>query len=431
MDLEYQLTLKLLAALAIGLLIGSERGWSGREDGEGTRVAGLRTFGIIGLLGGVSVIAGQQFGQLLIVGVFLAVAMLVIVAHVLDFKSNQDRGTTTAFAMLLTFLLSAWAAGGQQLPALGVATVVVALLGYKRALHRWLEKLTQEEFSSSVVLLLISVVLLPLLPDQGYGPWGALNPYWIWWMVVLICSLSFAGYIAIKLTGHRLGTLITAIAGGMASSTAVTVTLANFSRQHNNKHLFVAGILVAASIMFVRVIIEVSVVNAALLPLLWLPLLLMFAGLIVAAGIFWRHHQQAPTDLSLEMKLPNPLQLSTAIKFGSLLAVILLLTRALTDWLGDSGVYILAVVSGLMDVDAITLSLAKMAQGEIAPQVAAMGILIASVTNTLVKGVIFAVIVRMKQNSWFSIWRSLWLLGVLLLALSPGILAGLIISAGI
>jgi len=160
---------------------------------------------------------------------------------------------------------------------------------------------------------------------------------------------------------------------------------------------------------------------------LWLPLLLMFAGLIVAAGIFWRHHQQVPADLSQEMKLPNPLQLSTAIKFGLLLAVILLLSRALTDWFGDSGVYILAVVSGLMDVDAITLSLAKMAQGEIAPQVAAVGILIASVTNTLVKGVIFAFIVGMKQN----FWPSLWLLGVLLLALLPGMVAGVLISNGI
>lgn len=420
MELDYQHVLQLAAALAIGLLIGSERGWSGRESREGTRVAGVRTFGVIGLMAGVSVMLAQQLDVLLLVAVFVAVAALVIVAHVLDFRSDQDRGTTTAFVMLLTFLLSAWAAGGQPLPALGVATVVVALLGYKRTLHRWLEKLSAEEFTSGVILLLISVVMLPLLPDQGYGPWQALNPYWIWWMVVLISSLSFAGYVAMKFTGRRLGTLITAIAGGLASSTAVTITLANFCRQQQHKQLFVAGILVAASIMFVRVIIEVSIVNAALLPLLWMPLMLMFAGILVAAGFFWRNHKQSAADLSQEIKLPNPLQLATAIKFGLLLALILLLSRALTERFGDSGVYVLAVASGLMDVDAITLSLAKMAQGEIAPQVAATGILIASVTNTLVKGAIFAFIVGLKNNVWF--------LGVLVLALLPGIVAGVLLA---
>lgn len=420
MELDYQLVLQLAAALAIGLLIGSERGWSGRESREGTRVAGVRTFGVIGLLGGVSVLLAQQLDVLLLVAVFLAVAALVIVAHVLDFRSDQDRGTTTAFVMLLTFLLSVWAAGGQPLPALGVATVVVALLGYKRTLHRWLEKLTAEEFTSSIILLLISVVVLPLLPDQGYGPWEALNPYWIWLMVVLISSLSFAGYVAIKFTGRRLGTLITAIAGGLASSTAVTITLANFCRQQPHKQLFMAGILLAASIMFVRVIIEVSIVNAGLLPLLWMPLLLMFAGIVVAAGFFWQNQKHNPADLSQDIELPNPLQLATAIKFGLLLALILLLSRALTDWFGESGVYVLAVASGLMDVDAITLSLAKMSQGDITPRVAATGILLASVTNTLVKGAIFAFIVGFKNSVWF--------LGVLLLALLPGVVAGVLLA---
>lgn len=420
MELDYQQVLQLVAALAIGLLIGSERGWSDRESREGTRVAGLRTFGVIGLLAGVSVMLAQQLDVLLLVAVFLAVAALVIVAHVLDFRSDGDRGTTTAFVMLLTFLLSAWAAGGQPLPALGAATVVVALLGYKRTLHRWLEKLTAEEFTSGIILLLISVVMLPLLPDAGYGPWQALNPYWIWWMVVLISSLSFAGYVAIKIAGRRLGTLITAIAGGLASSTAVTITLANFCRQQPHKQLFLAAILVAASIMFVRVIIEVSIVNAGLLPLLWLPLMLMIVGILVTAGLFWRNQKQQPTDLSQEIDLPNPLQLAMAIKFGVLLALILLLSKALTNWLGDRGVYILALASGLVDVDAITLSLAKMSQGEIAPRVAASGILIAAVTNTLVKGAIFAFIVGLKNNIWF--------LGVLLLALLPGIVAAVLLA---
>lgn len=417
MDIDYQLALNLTAALVVGLLIGSERGWSGREASEGSRVAGLRTFGVIGLLGGVSAIAGQLFGHWLLVAVFVAVAALVVVAHVLDFKSNQDRGTTTAFAMLLTFLLAAWATTGQQVAALGAAVVLVALLGYKRALHRWLGKVTQEEFSSAVILLLISVVMLPLLPDRGYGPWQALNPYWIWWMVVLISGLSFVGYIAVRLTGARMGVLITALAGALASSTAVTITLANFCRKATRKQLYMAGILLAGSVMFARVLIEVFIANRALLPLVALPLGLMGAGMVLAAGFFWRRHQQAPANLAEQVNLPNPLQLMTAIKFGALLAVILLLSKALVAWLGDSGIYALALASGLMDVDAITLSLSRMAIEDISPVVAANGILMAAVVNTLVKGVIFAYITGPKQNIWF--------LAVLMLALLPGALAGI------
>lgn len=416
MELDYQLALNLVAALAIGLLIGLERGWSKRQDSEGSRVAGFRTFGVIGLLGGITAVLSREQGELMLAAVFVAVAALVVVAHVLDVQRNQDRGTTTAFVMLLTFLLAAWAAGGQPLAALGVATVVAALLGYKQTLHGWLERLTPQEFFSSVTLLLISVVLLPLLPDKGYGPWQALNPYWIWWMVVLICGLSFIGYIAIKLTGPRFGTLITAIAGGLASSTAVTITLANFCRQQSSRDIFVAGILVASSIMFVRVIIEVAVVNASLLPLVWPPLALMCAGILLSAGFFWWQHRRASADKGAEFVLPNPLQLMTAIKFGLLLAAILLLSKALTAWLGDSGVYLLAVVSGLMDVDAITLSLARLAGADISAEVAASGILIAAVMNTLVKGAIFAFILGFARNLWF--------LGVLGVSLLPGILAG-------
>jgi len=416
---DYQQALNLTAALAIGLLVGLERGWRNRNDEDGSRVAGLRTFSIIGLLGGVSALIAEQWGPVIVVTVFVAVALLVAASHVMEVKANKDRGTTTAFAMLLTFMLAAWAASGQPVTALAVATVLVAILAYKRVLHGWLRNVTEQEISSSITLLLISVVMLPLLPNQGYGPWEALNPYWIWWMVVLICGLSFVGYIAVKLTGAHMGVLITALAGALASSTAVTVTLANFCRQASRKHLYIAGILLAGSVMFVRVLIEVFVVNVALLPLVALPLGLMAAGMVITAGIFWRNHKQAPADMSEKFNPPNPLQLITAIKFGLLLAVILLLSRALVDWFGDSGIYLLALVSGLMDVDAITLSLSRMAQEDIAPEVAATGILIAAVTNTLVKGAIFAFIVGFKQN--------LWLIGVLLMALAPGLLVGLLL----
>ncbi|MGM0540620.1 MAG: MgtC/SapB family protein, partial [Thermodesulfobacteriota bacterium] len=190
MEEMYVVALELLAALAIGLLIGIERGWSGRQEDEGQRVAGIRTFSLIGLLGGVVALLSQEVSTWLIISGFLSVSALAIAAHILDFAKNEDVGTTTAFSMMLTFALAAWAAYGHQVPAMAVTVITIFLLGHKPGLHRWLTKVSPEDFFSGVKLLIISVVLLPLLPDKGFGPWEALNPYWTWWMVVLISGLS-------------------------------------------------------------------------------------------------------------------------------------------------------------------------------------------------------------------------------------------------
>jgi len=257
----YDLVLNLLAALTIGLLVGTERGWRDREAHEGGRIAGIRTFSLIGLLGGVSALLAQESSALVIAAVFVPVVALIIVAYVLGYRQSQDLGTTSAFAMMLVFALAAWSTYGYTVIAIATTIVVTALLGYKPTLHRLLQKVTTEELFSGIKFLMISAVLLPMLPNEGYGPWEAFNPFWIWLMVVLISGLSFAGYIAIRLMGDRMGTLITAVAGGLASSTAVTITLSHFARRHGGKSLFLGGILVAAIIMFGRVVVEVALVN--------------------------------------------------------------------------------------------------------------------------------------------------------------------------
>jgi uncharacterized membrane protein (DUF4010 family) len=169
MDLTAHTELKLLAALAIGLLVGIERGWSGREQDEGERIAGIRTFSIIGLLGGVWALLTEIMNDWMVAAAFLAVSGLFIAAHILDVKNNKDVGTTTAFAMMLTFVLAAWAVVGHPVPALAVTIVVATLLGYKPALHRWLRVIEEQELYAGMKLLVISVALLPFLPDQGYG----------------------------------------------------------------------------------------------------------------------------------------------------------------------------------------------------------------------------------------------------------------------
>ncbi|SMO59273.1 MgtC/SapB family protein [Gracilimonas mengyeensis] len=384
---------KLLSALATGLLIGTERGWHGRKEDEGDRVAGIRTFSLAGLLGGVWAVLIPHTGEWILGLVFVAFTGLIIASYVFEQKTQEeeDIGITTEVGLLLTFSIGAWAALGYQLEALGTAVAVMAILSMKPVLHGWLQKLEVTVIYAGIKLLIISVILLPLLPDKGYGPWDTLNPYWIWWMVVLISGLSFMGYVLVKYAGEDKGTLLTSVIGGLASSTAVTISLAQFAKQQvlGSTRKFIAGVLVASAIMLVRVVIEVSVVNKAILDLLWIPLLTMFVLTIGCVIWLWLNAKESNEKENPDLKLGNPLQLPTALKFGALLAVILVLATALQEWFGDRGVYMLSVLSGLMDVDAITLSLSKMAKSDITGSVATLGIVMAVISNTIVKAGLF------------------------------------------
>jgi len=335
---------------------------------------------------------------------------LIIASYVYEQKlpEEHDIGITTEIGLLLNFTLGAWAALGYQVESLATAVVVTTLLSIKPTLHSWLQKIDREVIYAGLKLLIISVILLPLLPDQGYGPWDTLNPYWIWWMVVLISGLSFLGYILVKYAGEDKGTILTSIIGGLASSTAVTISLAQFAKQHKKgkPHIYIAGVLIASSIMLIRVFIEVSVVNSQLLTPLWIPLAVMLVLTIGCVIWLWvRSEDESSTD-NPTLDLGNPLQLPTALKFGALLAVILVLATALQEWFGDQGVYLLSLLSGLMDVDAITLSLSKMAQTDITASVAILGIVIAVISNTLVKAGLFIFWVGWKRSIEF-LWMIL------------------------
>jgi uncharacterized membrane protein (DUF4010 family) len=392
MDLDLAVIWNLLSALGIGLLIGIERGWSGRLEDEGDRVAGIRTFSLVGLFGGVWTEVSRFVNEWILAVAFLALAALVITSYVIEAKVEEetDLGITTEVALLLTFTLSSWAAFGYHVYALGATVIVISLLSLKPTLHRWLHKVEVKEIYAGIKLLIITVILLPLLPNKGYGPWEAINPHWIWWMVVLISGLSFIGYILIKYLGEDTGTMLTAITGGLASSTAVTLSLAQFAKQQKKttSGIFIAGVLVASSIMFVRVGIEVAVVNSALLYPLWIPLTTMLILSLGSGFWLWQKHLKLEDDQP-PIELKNPLQFFTALQFGLLLGVILLLATAMEKWYGDQGIYLLALFSGLMDVDAITLSLARMAEEGTDPSVATLGIVIAVITNTIVKAGLF------------------------------------------
>lgn len=418
MPQEFKIIVQVLAALAVGLLIGIERGWSGRKEDEGDRVAGLRTFSLIGLLGGIFAQLSMLMGDWVLGLGFAAVVAMVVASHIVGMRAKDDIGITTEFAMMLTFALGAWAALGFYIYAFATTAIVVALLGIKPVLHRWLRNIQTEEVYAGIKLLVISLVLLPLLPNQGYGPWNALNPYWIWWMVVLISGISFVGYFAIKYAGNRMGTLLTAITGGLASSTAVTLSMAQLAKPHVKKTLFMSGVIVAASIMFIRVLIEVAIVNAPLLNHVWLPISVMFLCLLLGGVWLWFGNKENEPDSEIEMN--NPFKLSTALQFGALLGLILLLSEGSKQWFGDEGIYILAIVSGLVDVDAITLSLSRMSLGDLSYSVATAGIILSSAVNTIVKGVLFAFFVGFKN--------SLKLIAILVISVIPGLVLTFLIG---
>ncbi|MFH5883299.1 MgtC/SapB family protein [Halalkalibaculum sp. DA3122] len=421
METEAAVLWNLLSALGVGLLIGIERGWTGRKEDEGDRVAGIRTFSLVGLLGGLSAEMTHYIADWFLGVILLALAALIVTSYMVEatVREDKDVGITTEIALLLTFALGAWATSDYRIYALGAAVLVMVLLSLKPVLHRWLRMIEVKEIYAGIKLLVISVLFLPLLPNRGYGPWETLNPYWIWWMVVLISGLSFAGYVLIKYKGERLGTLLTSITGGLASSTAVTLSLAQFARQQKQalSTIFIAGVLVASSIMFVRVAVEVAIVNAELLHPLWIPLAVMLV-LTAGGGIWlWSRHKEFSRDQpTLELK--NPLQLFTAIQFGLLLGLILLLATAMEKWYGNQGIYLLALFSGLMDVDAITLSLSRMAQNETDPQVAVSGIIIAVIANTFVKAGLFVFWAGFRKSKSL-IWLVLMISAAGVLSLIP------------
>lgn len=378
----FETFIQLGIAIAIGFIIGLERGWQGRESEEGTRVAGLRTFGLIGLLGGLWGLLGEDQGPWLVALAFVALTALLIVAHVLSVKKTGDYGITTIVAALITFALGALAARGFLHIAVAGAIVTAIILSLKTILHGWLRHIDYDELSAVLKLALIWIVILPLMPDQGYGPWQAINPYQIWWMVVLIAGISFAGYMAIKIVGSRKGLLITGFLGGLISSTAATINLSKLAEKKIRITVICAAILLAETIMFPRMLLEIAVVNRSLLLPALLPIGVMTVVMLAGVALMWRYRENVEAG---ELPVTNPFQLKMALQFGLLLAIVMFLSKAFQAWLGETGIYLVSLISGIADVDAITLSLASMAGEELNADTAVRGIVIAAIANTLFK----------------------------------------------
>lgn len=386
---NYELFIRFGTALLIGVLIGLQREYA-YGDPRGGLFAGVRTFALLGLFGATSAFLSQVLDNpWIFVGLSFIGVSMIIVAYFVGATERGEVGLTTEVAATVTILIGAvsYSHSIEFAAALGVITTV--LLAIKWEVRNLVQVLTREDIYATLQFAVITAVVLPVLPNQAYGPppLDVLNPQNIWRLVVFISGINFLGYILIKVVGPRRGIGLSGILGGLASSTANTLSFSQRSNtQEELEKAFGMAIVIGWTIMFIRVIIEVAVVNRSLLSGLWPAMAAMgLSGLIYSAYLFW---SQTLIDEE-ELEISNPFELGPAIKFGLVFALVLVISKAAEVYLGETGLYLSSFVAGLADVDAITLSIADLSQTSagISHTTAVRAITLAAISNTLAKGV--------------------------------------------
>jgi len=375
-------------ALLIGALVGVDREKRKSEDGHGS-IGGLRTFILIAAAGALTAWLSLEFESYwMFAAGLVCVTAAVAAGYLVHARAHPDSsGLTTEMAALVVFLLGGTVLFGYVEIAVGLAIAVSAALAYKQPLHGLVDRIGREDMYAVLRLLIATFIVLPLLPDAPVDPWEALNPYKLWLLTILIASLSLVGYVASRLLGSHRGAAVTGLSGGLVSSTAVTLTFARLSRDDSvAADALACGILIAWTTMFVRVIVEVLVVNPTLLGGLWPPILAMAAAALLAAGWFYLRSRRASDGARADgVILSNPFSLTAAAKFTAFFAVVLMLVALAERHYEGQGMLLVAALAGLTDVDAITLSMAEYARGGGEAANATDAIVVAALTNTAVK----------------------------------------------
>lgn len=386
---EIDLFSRLAVALAIGLMVGIERGWRSRDAEADGRAAGLRTFGLSGLIGGICGVLAEPLGPAIVGIGFLAFSAAFGAFSWLEATTKGTASVTTLIAGMLTFLLGALAIVGDITVAIAAAVSMTVLLALRTQLHSWLAAITWEEIRAGLILMVMSFLLLPLLPNRAIDPWGAVNLREVWLMAIMMALISFSGYVAVRLFGDRLGIIVTAAAGGLASSTVTTLTFARLGREQPGAvNLLVAGILISGAIMALRVGAIASALNPALLGPLVLPLIAGSVVLGALAVLFVFGMRGKPAEHPPpRLAIANPLVVRTSLKLAGFIVVVMLAATLVQRVWGDAGVLTVAAVSGIADVDAITLSMARMATPV---HLATQAILLAVAVNTASKATMAA-----------------------------------------
>lgn len=399
--MDYQDLITLGIALGLGMLVGLQRQKSEYE------MAGVRTFTLISIMGVVSGLMAREYENPFIIPIFgVCLAALLVTANIIKVKTSKDDdiGQTTEVAALLMFAVGAYLVVGNQVLGVIVGGVMAVLLYLKDHLHSFINRLEDKDLAAIMTFAGISLVILPLLPDKTFGPYDVLNPRNIWLMITLIVGISVIGYFIYKFVGKKVGIISNGVLGGLISSTATTVSYARKTKETKSISKLAAFVITAASaVALVRVLVEIGVVIPEKLPQLVLPLILVFVFMaLICLGLFYIISKNEVDDKMPEPE--NPAQFKSALIFGLLYGAILLAVAFTDQEFGDGALYIVAIVSGLTDVDAITLSLAQMMKTEgLNTSIGWRLILLAILSNLIFKGIMAAVLGSRQLAKWIGI----------------------------
>ncbi len=348
-------------SLGIGLLVGLQREWSKAEG------AGIRTYPMITVFGTVCAMLAERYGGgILFAGMLATGAMMVVMKILMNLNladsEHPHAGLTTGIAALLMFTVGAMLATGIVVPAIAIGGGVAVLLQWKKPLHGFVQRIGKQDIQAIFRLVLIAMVVLPVLPDKNFGPFGVLNPSHIWLMVVFIVGISVGSFLVAKFVGAKAGTLLGGILGGLISSTATTISYARRSKTvPGTSSLAAMVIMIASAIVFVRVGFEIAVVAPGILPdvLPQFALMCFFMAMIASTAWFFAGGERGELP-----ETEDPSDLGAAVAFGALYAFVLVAVAAAKEFFGDQGLYVVAALSGLTDMDAITLSTARLIEAE-------------------------------------------------------------------
>jgi len=380
--LELGILERFLVALALGALIGLEREYATYKH-RGYSFAGIRTFPLIALFGAMATYLGELFSQWILVVSILVMGVLIIIAYfTLSKHSHHAAGTTSEIAGFLMFFIGVLCYKNEITLAV-ILTIIMAIILYARSfLHYLAQKINKEEMADTLKFAVIAFVILPLLPNQAYGPYEIFNPYNIWLMVVMVSGVSFVGYIAMKWLGDR-GVALAGLLGGLASSTALTVGFSERSKKEMNIYRALAlGVILANLVAMGRVIFWVAVLNQKLLPHVAISMSILMLITIIFSYWLWTK----ASKIKGKVELSSPFTFWPALKFALFFSAILAGTKIASVYLSNSGFYVLSALSGFADVDSITISIAQLAKNNLALEVGENGILLGVIANLCTKG---------------------------------------------
>jgi uncharacterized membrane protein (DUF4010 family) len=392
-----------IIAILLGALMGLERAFASRvDDSDVDILGGVRTFSLISLFGCIAAFLDKNYKSGILIVSFIGVLTLAGISYFISFGKHNERGITTEISLFICFTVGVMVQFSDYITATFITIFVTLILYLKESMHKLVKRVESEDIRAVLKFAIITFVILPIFdPEYAYylrdiGGFGwlsgspelmnveVINPHTVWLMVVLISAIGFSGYVAIKILGSRKGIGLTGFLGGLVSSTATTMTFSKRSREEKSLSLpFSLGILLACTTMFPRILVEVLIINSDLLLSLSVTMGFMAASGLAVCFFIWKKTEGATSD---EVPLKNPFSIMPAVKFGLLYAIIVFVARAMEVIAGDKGIYIVSILSGLTDVDAITLTMSQISRQDSSKLTqATVAITLAAFSNTILK----------------------------------------------